>query len=547
MKDRVVNLRKRGIARCITVCTAIVLIAVIIGLILKCYLINTAPEKNYIISTHYFANEWPKNFWNAEWDTIDQDFEQIRNDGFNTIIVVVPWREFQPEISPIKYNESVWDRIPLLLEKAAKHNLDVQIRAGYLHDFMGDYNSSDRFYQIIWDKNARIAWCDYMGRLYGICSEYENFTGGFITWEDFWHNYRLGEYLAEHEEERLEYARRDLFGEFLSGKYTLEEFNAEYGVNYADFDDIPIPCGEDRYKKEWYECVDVITMEILEETRDVFPDLFMEVRTDDDLMPENEKYSHDITWDCRGGKMTGIMYQIGQGLEVKREQLTAEIAVQMLENWLQKIYDKNGQIPIYMEQFLFYDNTPGNKNGDIILNIDQENYFVNCVPIFKKYTNGYGVWIYRDYCNNLLYNPQFFFGLDGWDAGERVSFDANSGSNRAYLDNDSICQYIPDWRMPASTGERYTFSMDYDASQDTIFTVRIGSQLKVIKVSGKGKLEFQVNEESDMSISVFCDGQAYVDNLKLYNLVSTQLMYGVDNSEKMYIENIRIMNRLMTE
>lgn len=533
--------------KAIVLLLAIVLNASMICLMVANYLKLPDTNTNYIISTHYFADEWPMNFWNAEWDTIDQDFKQIKKDGFNTVIVVVPWREFQPGINPIQYNEVVWERLQTLFEKTAEHGLNVQIRAGYLHDFMGESDPADRFYHVIGDKNVRDAWYEYMGRLYKVCSEFDNFAGGFITWEDFWHNYRLGVYLTEQEEERLNYARLDSFGQFLSGKYTLEDFNLKYDEKFADFNDIPIPCEKDTFMREWYEWVDIITLDILQKTRESFPGLFMEVRTDNDVIPGNEKYSHDMTWNCRDGEMTGIMYQIAQGLGINREQLTAEAAVQSMERWLQKIYERNGQIPIYMEQFLFYDNTPGNKNGDIILAINEEDYFINCVPVLKEYTNGYGVWAYKDYCNNILYNSQFVFALEGWEHKEGVVSNTDKDSNRVCLTNNSIYQSIPAWRKPVSTGENYIFSMDYDVATTATFTICVGEQVKAEEVSGRGELHILFDDKDDMSITIKCNGRAYIDNVKLYNMISTQQLYGIDNSEKNYIDEIRKMNRLLNE
>ena len=38
-------------------------------------------------------------------DNLDADFRQIKEDGFDSIILVIPWREFQPDMSPIRYNQ----------------------------------------------------------------------------------------------------------------------------------------------------------------------------------------------------------------------------------------------------------------------------------------------------------------------------------------------------------------------------------------------------------------------------------------------------------
>ena len=513
---------------------------------------NTAnPPQEYMISTHYFASEWPMNFWNAEWDTIDHDFEQIREDGFNTIIIVIPWREFQPEVSPVKYNEVAWDRLQSLFEKAKEHYLNVSVRAGYIHDFLGEDNSADRFYEVIWDADARNAWYDYMEHLYKACSANDNFAGGFITWEDFWHNYALVDYVGG-TEAGLDYARRDSFDVFLSEKYTLDEFNTKYHTDFAEFYDVYIPSRTDGFVSEWYEHMDNITLLLLQETRHVFPGLFMEVRTDDDRVLDQDGnvtyFSHKETWDCADGHMTGIMYKISQGLHVSEDTLTAKDAIISLENWLSNIYENNGHIPIYMEQFLFFDNTPGYSGGDLISAINADEYFAGCVPVLKEYTNGYGVWIYKDYCNNLLYNPQFALALDGWDInGNTVCCEKDSGSKACLLEGGTITQNIPHWRKSLPTESEYIFSMNYSTVEEAAFTISVGEQVETVVVSGEGEIVLHFKDEYDMYLSISCIGKAYIDDLKLYNFVSTQQLYDMKNQEKIYIENVRTMNHMLME
>lgn len=61
---------------------------------------NFSRKPAYLKSVTYFGDEWVLNFWNSETDHLEKDLEQIREDGFNSIILVVPWREFQPEMTP---------------------------------------------------------------------------------------------------------------------------------------------------------------------------------------------------------------------------------------------------------------------------------------------------------------------------------------------------------------------------------------------------------------------------------------------------------------
>ena len=49
-----------------------------------------------IKAVHYFSSSWPKTFWgDLEYSQVDDDFAQIKADGFNTVILVIPWMGFE--------------------------------------------------------------------------------------------------------------------------------------------------------------------------------------------------------------------------------------------------------------------------------------------------------------------------------------------------------------------------------------------------------------------------------------------------------------------
>ena len=54
--------------------------------------------------------------------------------------------------------------------------------------------------------------------------------------------------------------------------------------------------------------------------------------------------------------------------------------------------------------------------------------------LFRTMTMGYGVWTYRDYGDNKLYNPQFALGLRGWKVtGEAISKRGRMEKKRFFL------------------------------------------------------------------------------------------------------------------
>ena len=43
---------------------------------------------------------------------MEEELAQIAADGFNTIILVIPWREFQPSVMPLTYNPYAFEKEP---------------------------------------------------------------------------------------------------------------------------------------------------------------------------------------------------------------------------------------------------------------------------------------------------------------------------------------------------------------------------------------------------------------------------------------------------
>ena len=66
---------------------------------------ETKTEELYLKSATYYANDWVINFWNLEDDFLEEDLRQIAADGFNSIILAVPWREFQVDMDSRRYNQ----------------------------------------------------------------------------------------------------------------------------------------------------------------------------------------------------------------------------------------------------------------------------------------------------------------------------------------------------------------------------------------------------------------------------------------------------------
>lgn len=147
-----------------------------------------AVDDSPLLAATYFGSAWPLNFWNSSFSNTEKDMEIIKNDGFNSILLVLPWGEFQPRISPIKYNESAFKRLNYLLKEAKRHELKVILRLSYSWDFDPDDQmpNVERFQELYTNPKVFDAWLSYLGKIYKAVKRDQNVKLSFITWEDLW-------------------------------------------------------------------------------------------------------------------------------------------------------------------------------------------------------------------------------------------------------------------------------------------------------------------------------------------------------------------------
>lgn len=72
-----------------------------------------------------------KNLWiNLDINKASNDFELLKSNGFNSIIIMIPWGEFQTNIDPITYNKDNIKKLHKIIKLASINNLNVILRMG---------------------------------------------------------------------------------------------------------------------------------------------------------------------------------------------------------------------------------------------------------------------------------------------------------------------------------------------------------------------------------------------------------------------------------
>ncbi len=502
----------------------------------------------YVKSATYFSDEWPINFWNSELENLENDFAQIKSDGFDSIILVIPWREFQIETNPVAYNDYAFQKLDKVMNTAQDAGLNVYARIGYTWDYYNDdeENIVDQFCQLMGDEVLQNAWYDYVKKMYVTLSSYENFKEAFLTWEDFWNN--LGVCDVTDEKVRIEKAAFTGFQSWLEENYTLKEYNRKYDTEYTSYEEIPVPQRDEPAMESMYAYFDYFLNSILAESQKEFPNLSMEVRMDWDVIyledGTMEYFKHNATYSCMNSSFTTTMYGIPMGFENNGEQVGFREAMEKTEYILKQLKLENGGKPVYIDQFIFADNTPKFKNNAQIKENELNDYLESISSILVENSEGYGIWTYRNYCTNMLYNSQFALGGEEWNSNENAVFGKEEESFVCELEKGgSIQQNVPEIRNHFES-EEYIFEFEVvNIKEPGRLVVSVGNIKQTIEIveKGKVKLEFAKNDSFNVKIESE-DCELAIDNLKLYSQVQQGYLYDENNNELQCIESIRVLN-----
>lgn len=508
-------------------------------------------EGGYVRSATYFADEWPVNFWNSEMDHLDTDMAQVKKDGFDSIIIVIPWIEFQTSVEPIEYSDYAFEMLDKVLKAAANAELDVYTRIGYTWDYYSNENIFDRYLDLMGNENTQKAWADYAAHLYEHLSQYDNFKGAFLTWEDSWGCLSVCD--LESDLKRTQYAEYIGYQGWIKEHYSLDEYNFAYAVSFKDYSEIPVPHKDEPAMEAMYDFYDEYLNKLLSATQDVFPNISMEVRMDADRViskdGEDEYYYHSRTFGCENSDYTATMYGIPMGCENNGERISADEALEKTKYMLSGLLSQNKGKPIYVEQFLFMDNNPKFLYNAQIKDEEITDYLEMATDVLLDYTAGYGIWTYRDYANNMIYNNGFLLEERGWNIDGNVLFEKVDGSIACRVDaGDTISQAVPEVRDHYKS-EEYMVSLEIpECIENGKIQVTMGSEKQELNITASGvyKMTFRKNDSFDLKIEII-SGEYYIDNIKLFSFVQEGGLYDIDNNEGEYIEDIRGLNARLAE
>ncbi|MDD3253847.1 MAG: hypothetical protein PHV18_14965 [Lachnospiraceae bacterium] len=507
----------------------------------------TAP--GYIKAATYVSDAWVSNFWNSESDHMEEELARIAADGFNSIVLVVPWREFQPSIEPISYSSYPFQKLDQIMRAAGAQGLGVVFRVGYTWDYYSDDASNLRFRELLRNQATRAGWIDYARTLYQAGSAYSNFYGGFMTWEDFWNyvedatSFGNGQY-SIHEAKRIGYQT------YLKKNYTMKEINEAYGDDdlFQKVDQVYIPRKNQNAYRLFYEFYDDYLNCLLADTQAVFPNLSMEVRLDVDPVDALEGdgkvgVPHYQTFGCGNSEFTSLMYSVSMGRDFG-QLITASEAIETMNEQLEIVRLHNGGKPIFIDQLLYTDATEGFEHNARLHASHMGAYLTGIPDTLRRYTNGYAIWTYRNYANNPVYNSQFALGSKGWTVSGGKAAERNDSSQMLLSAGGSLSQKVGHRISGRNTHENHVrFTADCDGT--ALITVSLGRNSRQIEVQGKQEYDLNFGPVSYYEVSFSTDADVYLDNIEVYNFVQDGQLYDMDGNELGCLGAIRTLNAAM--
>jgi len=356
-------------------------------------------------AVHYFSDGWVLNFWQImDPRKLNEDFTQLIADGFNTIILVVPWREFQCDQLVAKYDSFYIRQLDKVMAAADSYDLSVLVRIAYAHQIPEHptLNGVIQAQRLLTDEDTQSVWLDYLKKVFEICHGYRSFRNGFLSWEEFWHAFN--HWQAHSVDYRMKLAQSTGFSAYLE----------ERGI--GDINAIP-KVGQAQYE-HFHAFINHRIAQIYQQALSVFPGLAMEIRVDKDpLISPNKEIrwlSNDAHWNNSATRLT--YWAPFMGARNTGETLTAHQALTLLDHMLNEVTNEGANPNQIIDQFNFVDEAPKFKGVHAeIDSAEVASFLCGAATLLATKSVGYGLWAYRDYRHNLLYNARFLMGMRGWN------------------------------------------------------------------------------------------------------------------------------------
>lgn len=429
---------------------------------------------------NYFGDYGTANFWsNISFDDITRDLKFISEQGFNTILIVLPYADFKPNLE--NFDTRNKETLEFILSQAKQNNLEVIFRIGYLWESNFHQNRTlERYidmYSCFKNKKKSVFEDDFISYINHYYDNYK-FLHMMLSWEDlFWpiHFYNLD----KRDEDQYNERETVKFTEHLLNRIGYKEkLHIEQRTN-GDFDKIRYN-GAVSYA--YYNTLNVQSW-------------------DDDFIGHN----------------------FGRGIIIDENMLVEKQFVEWYSR-MQKELELDDNHNLIIDQFNIIDNTFDDDTHHneflktkqkLICTEEKLDSILRFIgPIIKNNILGIGFWsLWTTYAGHV-YNGTFKYESEGWETDGYVH------DNQADLKiGQSISTNLGYIRL--DDNKTWNILIKYSANTDSKILVKFNNTNEVVSLTKGNNVirTFTFNYISDKGLSLTCiEGSVSIERIDCYNI-----------------------------
>lgn len=392
------------------------------------------PENFRVKGTYY---QQPRaainNFWNSvDIEQCQQDFAQLRADGFNTIILTVPWGVFQPTIHPIHYNERAFADLERLLALAETYGLKVALRVG-THDHIPRDASGGNWIEatVLSDDREWAAYRELFREVAARTRAHRNLLFIFWTFEDA--GYTPDLWLHQYPQNVA------AFREWLRRR-PLWFWNLLWREKNASYDAVEPPNQNQEPLKPmklraFLEFSDHLVARRL-------PDACLAAKEGNPAIVVSFQPRAEVNWrhdyreqfelpSCYTFVTTWFSPYQSYLFGDTSQELDGARTASYLPRYIERTRRLARDLPVFVDQLNFQHFGGHAAEGALRTETEQQKFVSAAVPVLLRDSLGYALWNYHDYYMNVVENGLFHMGLDAWEtAGGRALVEWKSDGPR---------------------------------------------------------------------------------------------------------------------
>lgn len=509
---------------------------------------------SYIAAAEYFGDGNPTNLWSSDLSGAPATFAQMKQDGFNTVGLILPWGEFQPGVVPPRFDQQAFGRLDRLIADARELGMGVILRLSYEWDVdpSDQLPGLERFEALFSNQSVYSAWLDYIAAVHRNVARYDNVREAYISWEDLWAPIDVAQGAAT-PAEQLAAARTTGYLGWLRGNESLAEVSGAYGTTFTSWTQVPTPPADAPSFKLMYRYEDwALVHRLFLPAARRYPGLTMETRVDVDPLYDGTQvvgsYSHRAQFTLPGTSVTGMYFSPYMEDPSPTPVETATEATTALHSVLARMSAAAGDRKLFIYEYEIESNSPIVSDDPALTPAQIPAFVAASEPFLHRYTTGYALWTYHDYHQSPLYNQSFALGSAGWHltSGAKAVPHTTSMSYLMLRAGAGATQAVPAATVNGATPATVTLQTDA-TSPTTLDVSRGGGAAQVVQVA-PGWHDYQVTfpPSATGSLSLRAGGALSVSDVQMFWFTQYGDVYSADGGPEVGVGPLRTVNQELT-